>query len=181
MLTFAILSRWEEPTCRSFNRLSDHPLISRLFATVSRLGNGSFWYALLGLISLRYGATGLRLSLFMLATGGLGTLVYTWLKGRLRRPRPGEVFAALHLTVPPLDRFSFPSGHTLHAASFTLLATWFVPVLGWFLVPFAVLVAASRLVLGLHYPSDVLAGALIGSSLAALAILAAPLLGVIAP
>ena len=66
----------------------------------------------------------------------------------------------------PLDRYSFPSGHTLHAVSFTVLATAYFPALGWVLVPFASLVAASRVVLGLHYPTDVLAGALLGTMLA---------------
>ena len=75
-----------------------------------------------------------------------------------------------YLTVAPLDRFSFPSGHTLHAVGFTLLAVHAHPELAWFLIPFTVLVALSRLVLGLHYPSDVLTGAAIGTLMATLAI-----------
>jgi len=66
----------------------------------------------------------------------------------------------------PLDRYSFPSGHTLHAVAFTVVATAHVPALAPILWPFAALVAASRVVLGLHYPTDVLAGALIGAALA---------------
>lgn len=61
---------------------------------------------------------------------------------------------------------SFPSGHTLHAVSFTILFTHYEPALLAVTAPFAVLVATSRVVLGLHYPSDVMAGALIGASLA---------------
>lgn len=68
--------------------------------------------------------------------------------------------------MPPLDRYSFPSGHTLHAVCFTGIACAYQPLFAWVLVPFALLVALSRLVLGLHYPSDVLAGALIGGGLA---------------
>jgi undecaprenyl-diphosphatase len=49
---------------------------------------------------------------------------------------------------------------------FTWIATAHFPELGWVLVPFAALVAASRVVLGLHYPSDVLAGAVIGGGVA---------------
>ena len=70
----------------------------------------------------------------------------------------------------PLDRYSFPSGHTLHAVSFAWQATVHFPELGWVLVPLAALIAASRVVLGLHYPTDVLAGAAIGASLAELGI-----------
>ena len=68
--------------------------------------------------------------------------------------------------VAPLDEFSFPSGHTLHAVAFTLVALTYYPLLAWLLIPFSASVAASRVVLGLHYPSDVLAATVIGSTLA---------------
>lgn len=64
-----------------------------------------------------------------------------------------------------LDEFSFPSGHTLHAVSFTVIATAWFPFLVVLLVLFTVLVAMSRVALRLHYPSDVLVGVLIGAVL----------------
>ena len=67
----------------------------------------------------------------------------------------------------PLDEFSFPSGHTLHAVAFSVVAVAHYPVLAWLLVPFTASVAVSRVVLGLHYPSDVLAATGIGGALAA--------------
>jgi undecaprenyl-diphosphatase len=69
--------------------------------------------------------------------------------------------------MPPLDRYSFPSGHTLHAVTFTAIAIHHVPMLAVPLVPFALLIGASRVVLGLHYPTDVLAGATLGAGIAA--------------
>lgn len=76
---------------------------------------------------------------------------------------------------PPLDRFSFPSGHTLHAVCFTLVACAHYPGLLLLLVPFTLLVAASRLILGLHWLSDVIAGAGIGGLMAWIFIQAASL------
>jgi undecaprenyl-diphosphatase len=53
---------------------------------------------------------------------------------------------------------------------FTLVALEYYPVLAWLTVPFTLLVAASRVALGLHYPSDVLAGAALGAIVAALSL-----------
>jgi undecaprenyl-diphosphatase len=76
--------------------------------------------------------------------------------------------------VAPLDEFSFPSGHTLHAVAFTLVALAHYPMLAWLLIPYSASVALSRVVLGLHYPSDVLAATAIGSVLAAVSLWLVP-------
>jgi undecaprenyl-diphosphatase len=78
------------------------------------------------------------------------------------RPRPFNVHQQISLRSIPLDQFSFPSGHTLHAVIFTLVATHYYPMLSLGLIPFTILIGLSRPILGLHYPSDVLVGALIG-------------------
>ncbi len=153
---------------RACNRLCRARPVRRFFALVSRLGDGLWWYALILAIPFLYGPAALGVSLRMAITGALGLLVYKWIKARTARPRP---FTRSHQIAPgtaPLDQFSFPSGHTLHATAFTLVAVAGLPGLFWLTVPFAVAVALSRLVLGLHYPSDVLAGAALGAALAGL-------------
>ncbi|MBN8483090.1 MAG: phosphatase PAP2 family protein, partial [Xanthomonadales bacterium] len=105
-------------------------------------------------------------ALHMLLTGGVAALLYRTLKRWTRRPRPFRAHAGIVAHIPPLDEFSFPSGHTLHAVTFTLVALAWFPALAAILIPFTVLVAASRVVLGLHYPSDVLVASAIGFVLA---------------
>ena len=85
------------------------------------------------------------------------------------RPRPSTQLIQLRIDPKEIEGFpSFPSGHTMHAVAFAWQASAHFPELGWVLVPLAALIAASRVVLGLHYPSDVLAGAAIGAALAEL-------------
>jgi undecaprenyl-diphosphatase len=154
--------------CRTFNSLSVRPPVRRAFQVVSRLGDGVIWYAVLLALPLLHGRAALRPALVMALIGLLGVALYKLLKHTLVRERPFITHSGISLHGAPLDRYSFPSGHTLHAVAFTWQAVAHFPELGWVLVPFASLVAASRLVLGLHYPSDVLVGAALGGLLAQL-------------
>lgn len=139
-----------------------------LLRLASRLGDGVFWYALMAALLGWHGLAALPAVLHMIVAGLTGTLLYKWLKGATERPRPYQACPSICCLTAPLDRFSFPSGHTLHAVVFSIVATAYYPALGWLVWPFTALVALSRLVLGLHYVSDVLVGAVLGGSIAAL-------------
>ncbi len=154
--------------CLRFNRASQRRGLERLFAVVSRLGDGVFWYTLMLALLFVLGETALPVVARMLVAGTLALALYKWLKSRTTRLRPCARHDHIRASVAPLDEYSFPSGHTLHAVSFSIVAICAYPALAWLVVPFTVLVALSRVVLGLHYPSDVLAGALLGSGLATL-------------
>ena len=156
--------------CLHFNKLAHFRFWRALFRGVSRLGDGVVWYALMGVLLLAHGVEALPTVSRMALAGVLGLTIYKWLKTRTSRPRPCQVYAAISAAAPALDRFSFPSGHTLHAVSFSLVACAGYPQLAPVLYPFAMLVAISRPILGLHYPSDVLAGALIGALVAQFAL-----------
>jgi undecaprenyl-diphosphatase len=157
---------WDEAWCVRLNRASSVRWVRALFRAASRLGDGVFWYVLMAAVLVLDGLPAAGAVLRMAAVGALGLALYKWLKKRTGRPRPYQVRAAIRPGADPLDQFSFPSGHTLHAVAFAILFTAFSPPLGWLVWPLAALVAASRVVLGLHYPTDVLAGALIGATLA---------------
>jgi undecaprenyl-diphosphatase len=150
--------------CRRLNRGCQHAAIRVFFMVASRLGDGVIWYALMLALPVLHGPEGLRVSAIMLATGAVGLAIYKILKRIFVRERPFIRHAGISLVGAPLDRYSFPSGHTLHAASFTWQTCVAFPEMSFVLVPLALAIAGSRVVLGLHYPTDVLVGAVLGVS-----------------
>lgn len=154
--------------CRRLNSGAALSPVRLMFQLASKLGDGPVWYALIIGLPFLFGQVAIRPAIAMALTGMLGVALYTWLKKTFVRERPFITHSAISLAEAPLDRYSFPSGHTLHAVSFTWQAVAHFGDLGWVLVPFATLIAASRVVLGLHYPTDVLVGALLGALLAQL-------------
>jgi len=164
----------ERRLCLAMNRWGARHALRRFFGVISRLGDGVFWYALMAVLATFGGTRGIVAALHMALTGIVAATMYKGLKRWTRRPRPFRTHDAIIPYVAPLDEFSFPSGHTLHAVSFTLIALAYYPMLAPLLVPFTVLVMLSRIVLGLHYPSDVLAATVIGSVLGALSLWLAP-------
>nr|WP_211368033.1 phosphatase PAP2 family protein [Pseudoxanthomonas sangjuensis] len=152
--------------CLRANRWGAWRGVRGFFAAISRLGDGVFWYVLMGALVVLDGMAGLAASAHMAATGVVPLTMYKLLKRWTKRPRPFAADGRIQAWIAPLDEFSFPSGHTLHAVSFTLVALAYYPVLAALLLPFTACVAASRVVLGLHYPSDVLAATAIGTALA---------------
>lgn len=123
-------------------------------------GDSWFWLAGLGLVWLFSGKEWHNLAAFM----GIGILLLAALilaiKFTVRRQRPPGEWGAIYRSTDP---HSFPSGHAARAALLAVVALNFGPAwFGWLLLLWAPLVAAARVVMGMHYLSDVIAGALIG-------------------
>lgn len=160
------LNAHEIPLCLLFNRINHLRPVSLFFALISRLGDGVFWYVLMLLLPVFYGLEAIQVSLHMAIVSVIGLGLYKWLKLSTVRVRPYRFNENILQNVAALDQFSFPSGHTLHAVSFSAVLLSYYPEWAILVVPFAALVALSRVILGLHYPSDVLIGALLGLGLA---------------
>jgi len=172
--TFASIDLLEYRLCVLIHRAAKWTAVRYIFQWVSRLGDGPIWYAMLLALPLFSGRTGLSASLSMALGGLAGLAIYKSLKHYLVRERPYISHPDIDCLTAPLDRYSFPSGHTLHAVFFAVMgSTWF-PELTVLLMGFALLVAVSRPLLGLHYPTDVLVGGLLGWGLATLTLAAFP-------
>lgn len=125
----------------------------------SKLGDGPLWVTMVPLLWILVGGESAVHLLGSLATSGV---LYRLAKKWTGRARPHVVCPEIRLLESPLDRYSFPSGHTLHALAATLVVSQEVPGAGIVLWPLTCAIALSRVALGLHYPSDVLAGAALG-------------------
>ncbi len=134
---------------------------------VSRLGDGWMWYAVILALPWLDHVNGSTCAIRMFAVGAVNLAIYKIIKRCIARPRPYQGCPGIRACGRSLDEFSFPSGHTLHSVAFALILSAYYPHWGWLIWPFTLLVAASRVILGLHYPSDVVVGAMVGALTAA--------------
>jgi undecaprenyl-diphosphatase len=131
----------------------------------TRAGDGWLWYAA-GALVLGFGGPQ-RLAAVGAAglAAGAGIVLFAGLKRLTGRPRPCALAPHAWSTLLPPDRFSFPSGHSITAFAVAVPLALAYPALGAVLLLCAANVAASRIFLGMHFLSDVLAGSALGALL----------------
>lgn len=124
---------------------------------------GAVWIlaALVLLIVPKTHRRGLDAALCLAVAAIVNNLV---IKNLVARPRPFLTFAELELLIDPLMSYSFPSGHACasFAAAFAIARGFRGSHGGWAYLPAAV-IALSRIYVGIHYPTDILAGAAVGT------------------
>ena len=136
-----------------------------LMIVATRGGDGWFWYALAAILLCfggphRFAAVGSGV-----AAAFVGILLFRVLKHSSRRKRPCEIEPHCWASILPPDKYSFPSGHSITAFGIAVSIRLFYPQLQGCLLVIALLIAASRIILGMHFLSDVLAGSVIGAAL----------------
>jgi undecaprenyl-diphosphatase len=144
------------------------PTVIPFAKAVSRSGDGYLHVLIPVLLWVLHAPGSLAFLGLLIPALVLERALYFTLKNSLRRRRPQEAVAGFSSLITASDQFSFPSGHS--SAAF-LLATSLVLVYGWpvaILYVWAVAVAFSRILLGVHFPGDTLAGAVMGASIALL-------------
>lgn len=145
-------------------------LPAALVRSVSRCGDGPLYFFIGLLAWILGGKSGKTFFYTGLLAYAIELPVYAVLKNSIRRTRPCHGLQGLDALINPSDRFSFPSGHTAAACVFATLVAVFVPMLAVPAFIGAGMIGLSRVLLGVHYPSDILAGAALGVSMALLAL-----------
>lgn len=165
-------------TMKSFIAQRDHRLMLRVnrwraprwirlwMLVATRGGDGWLWYAM-GVIILLFGGEDRFVAVGAAAlAAGAGIVLFLRIKKATGRRRPCAFEPHCWARLLPPDQFSFPSGHTITAFAVAVSLSLFYPGLAIGLLFCALSVAASRILLGLHFLSDVVAGAAIGAALA---------------
>ncbi|MBT1451728.1 phosphatase PAP2 family protein [Glaciecola sp. XM2] len=139
---------------------------SQLFRYVSKTGDGHLYLflgATLFYFDKQHGALFFYTALLAYA---FEIPMYLTLKHLFKRQRPCDVLLHYKAHIVPSDKFSLPSGHTAAAFLMATIIMHFYPGLGVVAYVWASLVGLSRVVLRVHYPLDVIIGALLGVSVA---------------
>ncbi len=138
----------------------------------TRMGDGWVWYGL-GIMLFFYGGPQRYSAVCAAGTAAVaGIFVFKALKKLSHRLRPCQIEPHCWSKILPPDQFSFPSGHAMTAFSIALVLSYFYPALEGAFFFLALSIALSRIVLGMHFLSDVLAGMVLGVTLGCVSITA---------
>lgn len=149
--------------------LSNNP-IKNVSVWISRTGDGYLYFAIALLIFLAGTQHGELFFYTALAAFAIEVPVYIGLKNLVKRNRPFNKLKAFQSHIAPSDKFSMPSGHTAAAFVFTSLVAAFYPEFTVLAYCWASLIGLARVLLGVHFPGDILAGGLLGYGCAQIAL-----------
>jgi undecaprenyl-diphosphatase len=154
-----------------FNRFSESRNC-KVIKAVSKTGDGYLYLALafvMFLIDNEHATLFLYTALMAYA---LEIPIYLMLKQLFKRERPSACLSNFTAHITPSDKFSLPSGHTAAAFLMATIITSFFPSMAGIAFVWASMVGLSRILLGVHFPLDVILGGLLGSILAMLSLFA---------
>jgi undecaprenyl-diphosphatase len=145
------------------------PILDSLMIVSSLYGREIFWFFMIVMLSLLGGIDGRKTALFLVLSILIISFLNTMLKDLIQRPRP-EV-SADRILVPQDKEFSFPSGHASIVAGCAVTTAILFSnserrkIIVCFVMLEAALVCLSRVYVGVHYPSDILGGILLGAGI----------------
>ena len=146
------------------------PQIASVSRWISHCGDGVYYLFIGVLLALYEQNFGFAFLLTGLLSFAVELPLYLILKNSIKRRRPNDVIAEFAAFLIPSDKFSFPSGHTAAGFVMATITAWYYPSFTILAYTLASMIGFSRVLLGVHFPSDILAGATLGASSAMFAI-----------
>lgn len=153
--------------CASLCRSRNLPGYTRI---ISHSGDGYLQVLMPLLIIAIVGHDALPFLKLIVFSFAIERSLYWLLKNNLKRKRPEAALPTFKATISASDEFSFPSGHTSAAFLLAILVSSYIPALSTVMFIWASSVSISRVILGVHFPADIIAGICLGSSVAWLSI-----------
>jgi len=158
------ISKRDHGLMKRVNRWSPPSWVRLWMICATRGGDGWLWYGLGIALSILGGHRGRVAAGAMILAGATSITAFLCMKRVAKRPRPCHVEPHSWAKLLPPDQFSFPSGHTMTAFAVSLPVAALFPHLAAAVYFAAASIAISRILLGMHFLSDVVAGALVGSA-----------------
>ncbi len=155
------ITAYDKQLYRYIVQQGEHHGLQRLALSVSTSGNGPV-YLYLAVLLLLADSKGESFLFSMVAAYLVELPLYFVLKNMIRRPRPCHALVDGSASIEPADKFSLPSGHTAAAFVMATSVYFIYPELVYIAVTWALAIGISRVLLGVHYPLDIVAGALLG-------------------
>jgi undecaprenyl-diphosphatase len=152
---------------RFINGSLQNPALDVLMPFITDLNKHTTVLVLVGIVLIVLAVKGGVRGRFAVAALAVGILFSDQLNSSvakfiLERPRPCHVLGHVHLLVDCGSGYSFPSSHAVNNFCGAVILSFFFPEAAVWLYSFAAVVSFSRVYVGVHYPSDVLGGAIIG-------------------
>lgn len=167
---FSILKGLDAGLFERINHGLHNSFFDVIMPLISNAGGGGVIWVVFGLVLFVMGRQETKKAALLMLVALFASFLAgeEGLKHIFQRPRPFETFPGVELLVMPPHSFSFPSGHAANAFASGLVLARKIPVLAWPALILAVVMAFSRVYVGVHYPLDVLAGSLLGVACAQL-------------
>ncbi len=152
------ISYWDRVGFTLINHHRKNRLLARVIPWISRSGDGWYYPGVVLLLLITFPSQALNLFWLGVVSFASELPLYKLIKNLVKRERPFMKLPDIINKVVPPDKFSFPSGHTAGASIMAVLLSHLFPVITLPLYAWVSLVGYSRVYLGVHYPSDILAG-----------------------